>query len=899
MFESSPNGYFVRDLVVFHGLRKGCYVSKAFIVEPPDLSAAAPEHLNAFQDQLALLLACLHDKLRLQVQWFCDSDYRSELLRYREKTEQAANVWTRRCRNERFARYWEAMVDRRLRRQRLVLYFSRQIDTSPALIATAERRQAHYDALVQEMTTEFEQLHQMLTNILSGARVMPMNDGDHYRHCATFLNPSLAARFDYEALTTFDPQLSIQENCWHSEAQGLTDENGSGFWMDGFYHSILVLNRWPKITHPGLVHRLTALPLLDYNITVNIQSLSARAEINREEKAHDRLAGDFASEKRLSLLTAMEKKQKKIAALMQGHTLPFDIEYIIRAWDQTRDGLSVKIAAIKNAINGMNGAQYLECALPTTAKKLFFQSWPGYPWGRYPHRKLYAETRYLADVLPFSATFTGHLERAEALYEGTQRNLVGVTTFAGSGGNETPQHAVLLGMSGAGKSVTVCDLLSQTEAFYDYTVIIEEGLSYEIYTRTVEPPARPIIIQPDGDLTINYLDTHGLPLTAEHLASAMALVAKIAGVSSDEDKQLSREAQIAKHIMLLYEDVFEEWSRRNSDRLLEIARHACAVAKIKRGRPGTTMLDVFVDFRDQQRADSNIANEQLAAITDEEALRFLKEPNTRREVRNLAFAYFTPSEYPTHRMLQELIQLDGSDPAAGDLATRLLPWCAGGNYGCLLDGPSNVSLTGKIAHFELGYIPEAAKLLRAVAGFLITNYTRQHIITMPRRLRKRNVYEEVARLLDIPGGEQIVKESYAQMRKFNCWNISIVQQYSRFKESRIRSAVFGNSRQFFLMRQNDRADLEDMSHDIGLTELTKHAILSYPLPDQQSGEKFAAFTYLHSDAQNPICGTAHNVVSPDMLYISGSSGAQFDERARQLRGADEVISAIERATSEQ
>src|SRR6266481_689640 len=180
---------------------------------------------------------------------------------------------------------------------------------------------------------------------------------------------------------------------------------------------------------------------------------------------------------------------------------------------------------------------------------------------------------------------------------------------------------------------------------------------------------------------------------------------------------------------------------------------------------------------------------------------------------------------------------------------------------------------------------------------ITSNYTRQHIITMPRRLRKRNVYEEVARLLDIPGGEQIVKESYAQMRKFNCWNISIVQQYGRFKESRIRSAVFGNSRQFFLMRQNDRADLEDMGHDIGLTELTKHAILSYPLPDQQTGEKFAAFTYLHSDAQNPICGTVQNVVSPEMLYISGSSGAQFDERARELRGSHDVVSAIAASTT--
>ncbi len=100
----------------------------------------------------------------------------------------------------------------------------------------------------------------------------------------------------------------------------------------------------------------------------------------------------------------------------------------------------------------------------------------------------------------------------------------------------------------------------------------------------------------------------------------------------------------------------------------------------------------------------------------------------------------------------------------------------------------------------------------------------------PAPLRKRNVYEEVARFLDIPGGEEIVKESYAQLRKFNCWNISIVQQYARFKQSRIRSAVFGNSRQFFLMRQNDRADIDDISQDIAIPEITKHTIMNYPAP---------------------------------------------------------------------
>ena len=154
------------------------------------------------------------------------------------------------------------------------------------------------------------------------------------------------------------------------------------------------------------------------------------------------------------------------------------------------------------------------------------------------------------------------------------------------------------------------------------------------------------------------------------------------------------------------------------------------------------------------------------------------------------------------------------------------------------------------------------------------------------------MYEEVARFLDIPGGEEIVKESYAQLRKFNCWNISIVQQYARFKQSRIRSAVFGNSRQFFLLRQNDRADLDDMARDIAIPEITKHAIMNYPLPDHQTGQKFSPFTYLHIDSHRPICGTAHNVASEEMLYCSSSTGEHFEKRAKELRGAPNVIEGI-------
>ena len=906
MFERPPNGFFVRDLILFNHLRRGGYVSKGFIFEAPDLTNSPIADLNEFQEQLCLLLASLHENQRLQVQYFSDSDYKTELLRYQQETERFENVWTKRSRNERFGRYWQAMVERRLRRQRVVFYVSRSLENVPKTLTTNAALREYYLTLLDQLETEFAHVQHLLVEIFAsaGTRVLPMTDLDHFRHYKQFLNPSLSERFDFDPAADFVPELSIQENCWHSEGNGQSD---FGFYMDGHYHSVIALTRWPRTTYPGIIQRLTNLRLLDYAITVNVDPLPITQEINKEEKEHDRVAGDYASEKKISLLTVMEKKQKKIHALMQGQTIPFNALFVIRVWDKSKDGLNAKASAIKNAINSMNSAQYFESNLPSSSKNLFSQTWPGWTWGHYEHRKLYAEHRYLADMLPVTSTFTGHLKTAEAIYDGPNNNLIGVETFSGSKDNQSPQHAVLLGMSGAGKSVTVCDLLSQTEGYFAYTVIIEEGLSYGIYTQTVEPNARPIIIHPDGDLTINYLDTKGLPLTSDHLSAATALVARMIGTSAQEDKQMLRQAQIAKYLNLLYEDSFQDWQKKRHDQLLDIARHALGLQKFRAERmpPGATTLETFADFRDQAGSGlissktephfNEWGRDYLAQFDEGTALKFLKDPKTSREVRNLAFAYFTPEEFPTHRMLQELMMLDpvGSErDQIIEIATLILPWCRDGNYGCLFDGTSNLSLTGKIAHFELGYIPESAKELKAAAGFLITNHARKHIMTLPRALRKRNVYEEVARFLDIPGGQEIVQESYAQLRKFNCWNISIVQQYARFKQSRIRSAVFGNSRQFFIMRQNDRADLEDMAHDIALPEVTKHAIMNYPLPDHQSGQKYSPFTYFHTDSGRNLCGTAHNISSREMLYCSSSSGEHFDKRARELRQSPNIVEGI-------
>ena len=298
----------------------------------------------------------------------------------------------------------------------------------------------------------------------------------------------------------------------------------------------------------------------------------------------------------------------------------------------------------------------------------------------------------------------------------------------------------------------------------------------------MDPGAQPIILQPDGTLTLNYLDTQGLPLSSLHLATCTALVCRMIGEAADADRQALRQAQVGRYLQQLYEDAFQDWSNTHPLQIQEIARESLAISRYRRERmqPGATLLDAYAELRDLRASADRAAETEafVRSFEEGEVVRFLKEPSTQKEVMRLAFSRFTPEQYPTHSMLQESIQLgsysETNREAVSQMADMLLPWCRHGSYGALFDGTSNVSLTGRIAHFELGYIPDAARDLKTAAGFLIANYTRQHIVTLPRALRKRIVYEEVARFMDIPGGQEIVSESYAQLRKFNVWNVSIV-----------------------------------------------------------------------------------------------------------------------------
>jgi len=893
----APNGWFTHDLIIWNDLDKRGFVTKGFVLDVPDLRHASDNALDGFYESVRQFLHTLDESTRAQLRWSVDSNYRDELSAYKAVTDERCepDSWAAISRNERFNRYWRAMQDGKLRREKLVLFLSKRIAANPPTGADKDLLQEHYNRILAQYNEGFEQHGRVISSLFEqhGCRVTAMSTEDLFRYYATFFNPSYLRRDNYDPIGQFREEETIHQNCWH---QGVQAGKTFGFFSDGFYHNLIILKRRPQRTRRGIFWALTSLPFLDYSITLNLYPQNVRKEISRAERSLERVRGDYAAEGKHSLLTSKAVKEERIKHLAQGDVVPFLYDYVIHVWDASEDGLISKTRQIETAFGQMEDAQSWTSNLSSaaTTKNIWFQTWPGWLWGKYTHHADSGLDEWLADMLPFSSTFTGHLDGAEALYDGSNRNLIGVRNFLSG----TPQLAVLLGMTRAGKSAFMCDLLSQTDPYYDFTLIVEEGLSYGIWSQALG--GTPIVIQPDGDLCLNYLDTQGAPLTSLQITTAAALVAKMAGHPADEDRRNLRLAQITQYIEQLYADRFEEWISEDASRLDMAARHAMAALAYKKSHlpVSATFLEAWTELRHAVGGEER--QSLIEAPTAEDVSRFIRSADTERYVRNTAFAFFQPTEYPTHDMLQQMMLVapipEHDRNEINHLATLLAPW----NEQRLVCGHSTLSLTGRIAHFDLTYIPESNRQLKELAGFLIANYGRQHIITLPRGARKRVIFEEVARTLDISGGEQLVSEFYAQLSKFSTWIISIVQQYSRFQRSGIRPIVFGNAKQFFFTRMNDRRDIEDVAKDIDLSDTTKEAISRYPLPEHlPDSNKYAALTYYHLDAQQPRCGTIHNRVSPEMLFCSSSTGEDFDNRSRLLRNHEDIVSGILSSVSNQ
>jgi hypothetical protein len=208
---------------------------------------------------------------------------------------------------------------------------------------------------------------------------------------------------------------------------------------------------------------------------------------------------------------------------------------------------------------------------------------------------------------------------------------------------------------------------------------------------------------------------------------------------------------------------------------------------------------------------------------------------------------------------------------------------AGGVVGGFIDGPTNVEVRGAGFHFDTSRLPEGT--LKELAGFVVFDHVRQHILTLPRASSKVMLLDELRRILLIPGATEFVKELLAQMRKYRCVFIGAFQEPSQIDDidPALTELLLGQCKQFFLMRQNNADQVRRIARVIGLPGAAQRAIMQHPLVEHQAGARRASyFTYFSRETAAPVSGTVRVEVDPAMLYVAESSGAVFDRRMRVL-----------------
>lgn len=850
-----PNGHWVRDFMVWGTFRRRLTVGRGFVIQPPDLRGAGESASLRAHENLVRYLQTIPLHVRVQFQWRCNSDYHKPLEAYekvvcRNAREQAVRVAT--------ARYFRDLLkDRKLRREHLVVFVAQAVEAPPPLLTGRQGFRSYYRAIFAQLEATFDQFGRELATALGPDVVVePMTKRDHQLYTFLFLNPT-ANEWQADLSHVFTEQRSIMANCLGSDIQ--TDRLGR-MYFDGHYHAILALRSLGSHTYEGMIHHLTKTDFLNYQITVNVAPLDTFKIIQEEESAQQNLQKQASVDSVVSQTRedTIHRKRAAITRLGEGQTRLLEVSFIIRAWNADETKLAADVSALKAGIVAMRSAQCYDAHLEATALELFFSTLPGNSFHPYRARALRIEDEHLANLIPFSASFTGDLEQAQALYLSSDRAVAGFRFHV----NGLVQHTGIAGGSRAGKSAQFNHLLYQTGPFFDFDVLIEEGGAHTNYTG--DHGCKPIVIQKSGNITINYLDTLGVPLDGNQLANAISLTCHFAGRTGDDRLNNRRRAYLSYYLGVLYREAQQDWARRHAEENRKAQREACATYRWHAARltADDTLFDAYTQFRDRAAANDGEALEFMARITEAEITHFLKNPQTAHLGERHAFAFFKPEEYPRHSELAELLRLrsspDHDRAEVAELAALMDNWCCSGEYGPLFDGVTNRRFDDRVVHFELAKADNNDPGLRGAIALNLTGRIRQQIVTMPRSLRKRFTMEELARLVQMPGGAKLALELAAQLAKYNCVFCFILQDFPQIAHIEGISSLLNNTRQWLILRHDDVKEFGLFADRILLPESMREAVCQYPIPlNLPAANRYSASCYFSRSAAPQISGTLH------------------------------------------
>ena len=396
--------------------------------------------------------------------------------------------------------------------------------------------------------------------------------------------------------------------------------------------------------------------------------------------------------------------------------------------------------------------------------------------------------------------------------------------------NKAPEHAFFTGKTKSGKSSFQIELLTQTEPHRDKLYIIDVGMSYATYVQTYPGEVKSFVIEANGAETLNYFSTQGRAYTSSHQIFVSKVVALLAGQFVIE--QNYREGLIIEYVHEFSMDWAQQWMDRDADREHVGWKAAYAIMSEESEQP--THSDFYRWLTDKQ--DSEIQHSED---------------------------------------LRQLVLL-------------LRKWCRHlGGY-TLLDGRGTISLNADVIHIELSKLSDVDKDLQNVASFIVTGMIRDQIINLPRSLRKVLVFEELGAFLQIPGGESIVHDMMQRSRKYNAVVLSTIQQLSLLPQDLVVS-ILGNCSQAFLFWQVLEEEARVLQKALNLPESAVRQMLSFGEPTPEHGAWF-----LHVVKRNEVTQVvvARSVISPEMYYVSSTTGDEFEAREVALAGYQNKLEGI-------
>jgi hypothetical protein len=881
MRSNFPDCMTFNNLLVF-GTGKNLYISKGWRLFPFPLEGASESFLGMYRVRMEQLLTSVgRSGFNLQIRRTFDSDFENELNTYND-LDQKKHEWSSLIRGQVFDAYSKSCAAGMLRREYCEIYLGKW--TSPSEEIKSKRDLLN---LLDGYKTLFENLEGEIRSRMDGSKVQAMTGKDYFESYFKAFNPTFASRFRHlVGHDKFIPALTMQENTMSGDIV----EVGNGktaLMIDGKHTAILTINRWPSLTIPNISRALTKLPFNDYSITFNIWPCDVQEEAKKAATLASKLKKGQSTEEQLSVSALKKRELDLLSAALQ----PMYAAGSIVAWADTEAELMARCDAIQANIRAMSGADYWKENETVMARRAFEYSLPAWQGEKQSTRAIYAESPYMADLLPISAGVEGYLTEGQALLDNEDGGILGIAAFVGS----QALHTFITGASRAGKSVSCIALLSQLAHNLGFICIVESGNSWGTIVKAMG--GQQIIVKSDGKMTINYFDTAGLPLLPSQIDFCVSAVMGMCK-TEEADKLSFRKGLVEKCISTLYKDRFETWSKENHHKYAVLRRFYVALKTFGEKNEGWDNLAELLEMWKQFAIESPEAKANLLEqVTEEEMVDAEKTHQSAKEIMCLAHVFYEPGDYPQHSSLAELCETGGGlqheheRQELVNIGRALAAWRRGGSFGCLFDGPNNVDFGANVVQFELGEIPDSSVDLKRMVGFILTNRIRSEVVKRSRAEKKLFIYEEASIILNLPGGAELFSESLAQMAKYSCAVWIITQQLAQFMDNpKVAAVALGNCRQFLILR-NSIDDLQKLSENIGLPPIMAHRASLFKVPSQMPAHnRYASMVYYNPSAD--VCAIGRLYASPEVIYVADSEGENYMKRMQELKNSTNIIESI-------